>query len=92
MVTIFANFSPHLQQVFISNYFNYDSLVGKPDHFSKTVICYKRKGYNTDVIKQSACLVVNPITVDHFAYLFNCTPEGRGSDYRMARLKKLLIR
>ena len=25
------------------------------------------------VIKQSACLAVNPITVDHFAYFFNCT-------------------
>ena len=36
-------------------------IVGKPefsDQFSKIVICYKRKGYNIDVIKQSACLAL----------------------------------
>ena len=27
-----------------------------------------------------ACLVVNPITVGNFAFLFNCTPVGRTSD------------
>ena len=37
-------------------------------------------GYTIDVIKQFACLAVNPITVDHFAYLSDCTPMGRGSD------------
>ena len=26
---------------------------------------------------QTACLVVNPITVGNFAFLFNCTPVGR---------------
>ena len=31
-------------------------------------------------MRQSACLVVNPITVDNFASLFNCTPVGRASD------------
>ena len=44
-------------------------------------ISYKRKRYNSDVIKQSACLASDPITVDHFAYPFNSTPVGRGSDY-----------
>ena len=28
----------------------------------------------------SACLVVNPITVGNFAFLFNCTSVGRTSD------------
>ena len=32
------------------------------------------------VPKQTACLVVNPITVGNFAFLFNCTPVGRTSD------------
>ena len=61
-------------------------IVGKPefsDNFCKIVICYKRKGYTIDVIKQSAGLVVNKITIDHFAYLFNCTPVGQGSDSMM---------
>ena len=53
------------------------------DHFSKLVICYKRKEYNIDAIKQSACLAVNPVTVDHLDYLFNCTPLSMGSDDSM---------
>ena len=36
-------------------------------------------GYDVDVMRQSACLVVNPITVSNFVSLFNCTPTGRGS-------------
>ena len=34
---------------------------------------YKKIGYNIDVLRQTACLVVNPIKVNSFAYLFNCT-------------------
>ena len=41
---------------------------------------YKRIGYNLNVMQQSACLVINPITVDGFAALFNCTPVDRASD------------
>ena len=37
---------------------------------------YKRIGYNLNVMRQSACLVINPITVDGYAALFNCTPSG----------------
>ena len=37
-------------------------------------------GYNTNVMRQTACLVVNPIKVNRFAYLFNCTTVGRTSD------------
>ena len=54
------------------------------EQFSKIATCYKRKGYTIDVIKHSACLAVDPITVDHFTYLFDCTPVGRGSDSMMA--------
>ena len=28
-----------------------------------------------DVLRQTACLVVNPIKVNNFAYLFDCTTE-----------------
>ena len=31
-------------------------------------------------MRQSACLVFNPIMVDNFAAFFNCTPMGRESD------------
>ena len=47
------------------------------------------KWYNFDVIKQSACLAGYTITVVHFAYLFICTPVGRGPDSVMVTwLKK----
>ena len=44
-------------------------------------------GYNI----KSACLVINPITVDNFTSLFNCTPVGRASDSRMGPKQILLI-
>ena len=45
-----------------------------PDQFRKVIIRYKRiLGYNLNVMRQSSCLVINPITVDNFAVLFNCT-------------------
>ena len=43
------------------------------DQFRKIILRYKRIGYNLNVMGQSACLVINPITVDGFAALFNCT-------------------
>ena len=54
------------------------------DQLRKIIMCYKRIGYNPNVMRQSACLVINPITVDDFAALFNCTPVDRASDYMMA--------
>ena len=44
---------------------------------------YKRIGYNLNVMRQSACLVMNPIKVDGYAALFNCTPVDRASDSMM---------
>ena len=45
---------------------------------------YKRIGYNLNIMRQSAYLVFNPITVDNYAAFFNCTPVGRASDSMMA--------
>ena len=58
------------------------------NQFGKIVVCYKQKWVIIDVIKQSACLAIDQITVDHFAYLF-CTPVGWGSDSLMVRLKNI---
>ena len=54
------------------------------DQFRKIIIHHKRIGYDLNVMQQSACLVVNPIAVDNFAALFNCTPVDRASDSMMA--------
>ena len=50
------------------------------DQLRKIIMRYKRIGYNLNVMRQSACLVINPITVDSYAALFNCTPVDRASD------------
>ena len=42
--------------------------------FIKIISHYKTTGYNSYVLQQTACLVVNLITVVNFAFLFNCTP------------------
>ena len=54
------------------------------DQFRKIIVRYKRIGYNINIMRQSACLVINPITVNNFASLFNCPPVGRASDSMMA--------
>ena len=33
-----------------------------------------------DIMRQSACLIVNPITVNSYVYLFNCTADGQDLD------------
>ena len=54
------------------------------DQFRKIIMRYIRIGYNLNEMRQSACLVINPITVDRYAALFNCTPVDRASDSMMA--------
>ena len=51
-----------------------------PYHFRKIIVRYKKIGYNIIVMRQTACLVVNPIKVNSFALIFNCTTVGRTSD------------
>ena len=63
--------------------YKFRKIIGKNDfpyHFKKTIVRYKKIGYNIDVLRQTACLVVNPIKVNSFAYLFNCTTVGRAYD------------
>ena len=54
------------------------------DQFRKIIIRNERIGYNLNLMRQSACLVINPITVNDYATLFNCTPVDRASDSMMA--------
>ena len=51
--------------------------------YAPNPLLVKKVGYNINVLQQTACLVVNPITVGNFAFLFNCTPVGRTSDSMM---------
>ena len=53
--------------------------------FIKIIFHYRKVGYNINVLKQTACLGVNPVTVGNFAFLFNCTPVGQTSDSMTAQ-------
>ena len=59
--------------------YKFRKIIGRhdfPKHFKMIIVRYKKIYYNIlDVLRQmvQACLVVNPIKVNSFAYLFNCT-------------------
>ena len=57
------------------------------DQFRKTIMHHKRIGYDLNVMRQSACYVINQITVNDLAALFNCTPVYRASYSMMAPIK-----
>ena len=66
--------------------YKFKKIVGRADSSDQ----FKKLSYVTNVLditnimRQSACLVPNPVTVNKFASLFNCTPVGRASDSMMA--------
>ena len=43
-----------------------------------------RVGYSMDIMRQSTCLVVHPITVDSYGFIFNGTEVGQASDVMTA--------
>ena len=71
----YGDFGYKLKKIVGSNNFS--------EVFIKMISHYKKIGYNINVLQQTACLVINPITVGNFAFLFNCTPVGRTSDSMM---------
>ena len=59
--------------------------------FSSEKSLHVTDGYNLNVMRQSACLVFNPVMVDNYAAFFNCTPVGRASDSLMAPTSSYLF-
>ena len=51
-----------------------------PYHFKKIIVRDKKNVYNIYVLRPTACLVVNPIMVNNFAYLFDFSTVDRASD------------
>ena len=63
--------------------YRFRKIIGKSyfsEQFRELINRYKRIGYSLDIMRQTACLVVNPITVDGYASLFNCTTAVRALD------------
>ena len=70
--------------------YKFKRIVGKPnfsDQFKKIVKRYIRVGYNLDIMRQSACLALNPFTVYSYGFLFNCTTVGQASDSMISDVK-----
>ena len=63
-----------------------DVYEGFSDHFKKTIKSYITVGYNFDVMRH-ACLVLYPITVYSYGFLFNCSTVGQASDYDVSDVK-----
>ena len=58
-------------------------IVGKlnfSEQFRNLINRYNIIKYDLDIMRQTACLVINQITVDSYALLFNCTVAVRASD------------
>ena len=63
--------------------YKFKRIVGKPnfsDQFKKIIKRYIKVGYDLDVMRQSTCLVLSPIKVYSYSFLFNCTTVGQTSD------------
>ena len=68
--------------------YKFKELIGRNDfsfQFRNFITPYRRIGYNSNVMRQSACLVFNPVMVDNYAAFLNCSPMGQVSDSMMAR-------
>ena len=63
--------------------YKFKRIVGHPnfsDLFKKIIKRCLKVGYNLDVMRQSACLVLNPITVYSYGFFFNYMTVGQASD------------
>ena len=62
--------------------YKFKKIIGNPnfsDHFKGIVNRFKRAGYTLDNMRQTACLVFNPILVESYAALFSCTAVVQAS-------------
>ena len=84
MIADIWNYELH---VYLGKYFVLYVTDEKPnfsDQFKTITKLYKIVWYNMDSMRQSACLVVNPITVDSYGFLFKYTKLGQASDFMTA--------
>ena len=48
-----------------------------PVQFAKLIRKHVVDGYDPLILRRTVCLVIDPCTVDHFNFLFNCTMTGQ---------------
>ena len=63
--------------------YKFKKIIGNPnfsDLFKRIVTRSRRAGYTLDIMRQTACLVFNPIIAEGYATLFSCTAVVQASD------------
>ena len=69
--------------------YKFKKIIGNPifsNLFKRIVNRFKRAGYTLNIMRQTACLVFNPIMVKCYAALFSCTAVVQASDSMMASM------
>ena len=69
--------------------YKFNKTIGKPNFsylMKRIVNRFSRAGYSLDIMRQTACLVFNPIMVESYAPLFSCTAVVQASDSMTASM------
>ena len=69
--------------------YKFKNIIGNPNFsnlFKRIVNRFKRAGYSLDIMRQTACLVFNPIMVEGYAAQFSCTAVVQASDLMTASM------
>ena len=69
--------------------YKFKKIIGNPNFsnlFIRIVNRFKRAGYFLDIMRQTACLVFNPIMVEGYTALFSCTEVVQASDSMTASM------
>ena len=69
--------------------YKFKKTIGNPNIsnlLKRIVNRFKRAGHSIDIMRQTACLVFNPIMVVGYAALFGCTAVVRASDSMTASM------
>ena len=70
--------------------YKFKKIIGNPNFsnlLKRIVNRFKRAGYSLEIMRQTACLVFNPIMVEGYAALFGCTAVVQASDSMTVWLK-----
>ena len=70
-------------------YIKFKKIIGNPNFykfFKRVENRFKRAGYTLHIVRQTACLVFNPIMVEGFAALFSCPAVVQASDSMTASM------
>ena len=69
--------------------YKFKNIIGNPkfsDLFKRIVNRFKRSVYTSDIIRQTASLVFNPIMIESYAALFSCMVVVQASDSMTASM------